>query len=126
MSTDTQRHLEEMGQVIVGEFSNFSVGQDGTVEGDFGRFVPVEKPAPLDTLVKAMRLAGLDTSEFKFQQYQVIVGNPFHGGRVDLRFPDQLAIKSWKYSGLHQLDLVLRSPFVCATEITTILKGRKE
>ncbi len=123
MTLEQQRFLQEMGEVVVSEFSAFSVGEDGVVEGQFGRFVPVREPAPLDNLVKALRLAGFEPSQFKFQQYQVIVANPYNGARVDLRFPDQLAIKGWQYQGLHQLDLVLRSPFVCAVEIRTATKG---
>jgi hypothetical protein len=69
-----------------------------------------------------MRLAGLDANGFKFQQYDVTAANPYHAAKVDLKFPAQLAVKSEKYRGLHQVDLVLRSPFVAAVEIQRAIR----
>ncbi len=119
------KHLQEMGQVIEAELSQFSIQEDGSVVGPFGKFVPVGAAEEIDLswLRKAIRLTGSDPAAFKFQQYHVIVGNPYHGGKVDLRFPDQIAVKGPYYQGLHQADLLERSPFVAAVEFKTY--GRK-
>lgn len=117
LSPERQRFLQEMGAVVVANFTDYNVELDGVVGGSFGKWTPMEQQEPLDTLFKIMRLAGLDPEEFKFQQYEVIAANPYHANRVDLKFPSQLVIKSVNYTGIHQLDLVLRSPFVAAVEI---------
>ena len=119
LSPERQRFLLEMGAVAMEGIAGVSLDQDGLVMGAYGKFVPREESqsAPLDRLFAAMRLVGLEPSEFRFQQYQVIAANPLHGAKVDLEFPDQLAIKGLRYQGLHQVDLVLRNPFVTATEI---------
>ncbi len=117
LSPERQLFLQEMGEVVASGFLGFSVDSDGTIGGGFGKWVPLEDQEPLDSLFKAMRLAGLDPARYKFQQYAVTAANPYHGAKVDLQFPSQLVIKGPGYTGLHQLDLVLRSPFVCAVEI---------
>jgi hypothetical protein len=117
LSPERQRFLLEMGTVAMEGFAGMSLESDGVVVGAHGKFIPREDQAPLERLFTAMRLVGLEPTEFKFQQYQVIAANPHHGGRVDLEFPDQLVIKGPKYQGMHQVDLVLRNPFVTATEI---------
>ena len=117
LSPERQRFLLEMGAVAMEGIAGMSLDNDGVVSGGHGKFIPLEEQAPLDRLFAAMRLVGLEPTEFKFQQYRVIVANPHRGGRVDLTFPDQLVIKGAKYQGMHQVDLVLKSPFVAATEI---------
>lgn len=118
-------NLQEMGAAVVANFPDYSVDENGVVSGSFGIWTPIKpKDAePLDTLFKIMRLAGLDPGEFQFQQYTVVAANPYHANRVDLKFPAQLVIKSSNYTGIHQLDLVLRSPFVCAVEISSAISG---
>jgi hypothetical protein len=125
LSPERQRHLLEMGAVAMEGIAGMSVDADGVVTGAYGKFIPREpnEEARLDRLFAAMRMVGLEPADFKFQQYRVVVGNPFHGGRVDLDFADQLAIKGLKYQGLHQVDLVLKSPFVAATEIKSYSKS---
>jgi len=117
LSPERQRFLLEMGTVAMEGIVGMSLDTDGNVVGAFGKFIPRENQEPMDRLYAAMRMVGLEPTEFKFQQYQVVVGNPRHGGRVDLDFPDQMVIKGLRYQGLHQVDLVLRNPFVTATEI---------
>ena len=125
LSPDRARFLQEMGDVVVAAFPDYAVEPDGVVDGSFGKWIPLEEQEPLDALFKTMRLAGLDPVGFQFQQYDVIAANPYHGNRVDLKFPSQLVIKSAYYNGIHQLDLVMRSPFVCAVEIQTGIKNRQ-
>ena len=117
LSPERRKFLQEMGEVVAERFAGFSVGADGVVEGDYGRWAPLEEQAPLDSLFAVMKRLGLAPAEYKFQQYGVTSANPFHGGSVDLKFPAQMAIKSKKYQGLHQVNLVLRNPFVTAVEI---------
>ena len=117
LSPERRKFLQEMGAVVAERFAGFSVGGDGVVEGDYGRWTPLEEQAPLDSLFAVMKRLGLDPTEYKFQQYEVTAANPFHGGSVDLKFPAQMVIKSRKYQGLHQLNLVLRNPFITAVEI---------
>ena len=119
LSPERRRFLLEMGIVAMDGFAGMSLDDDGVVVGAYGKFIPREptESAALDQLIAAMRLVGLEPAEFQFQQYRVVAANPLHGARVDLEFPDQLAVKGPKYQGLHQVDLVLRSPFVAATEI---------
>src|SRR5712692_7071549 len=123
LNPERLRFLEEMGTVIATVF-NTEVGPDGVVEGPYDRWTPLEEQQPLDGLLQAMRLAGLDSGGFKFQQYEVVAANPYHGGKVDLKFPSQLVIKSDSYKGIHQVDLVLRSPLVAATEIQSGIRRR--
>lgn len=117
LSPERRRFLQEIGTVLLNDSEGLSMDSDGVIFGSAGRWIPVEDQAPLDGLFAAMRMVGLNPAEFKFQQYDVIAANPFHGGRVDLKFPAQLAIKGDRYQGLHQVDLALRNPFVTATEI---------
>jgi hypothetical protein len=119
LSPERRRFLQEMGTVAMEGIIGMDVDSDGVVMGAYGKFVPREESeqVPLDRLFGAMRMVGLEPTEFKFQQYRIVVANPHHGLRVDLEFPDQLVIKGYRYQGLHQLDLVLKSPFVAATEI---------
>ena len=126
LSPERQRFLLEMGAVAMEGILGMSLDADGVVMGGYGKFVPREQSeqAPLDRLYAAMRMVGLDPTEFKFQQYQVVVANPHHGARVDLEFPDQLVIKGLRYQGMHQLDLVLRSPFVAATEVKSYSRSQ--
>ena len=117
LSWERRRHLLELGAVVVERFAGFSLGGDGVCEGAYGKWAPREEPAPLEALFAAMRLAGMDPGQFKFQQYDVMAANPLHGNRVDLKFPAQMVIKGEKYTGLHEVDLVLRSPFITVAEI---------
>lgn len=119
LSPERRRFLLEMGTVAMEGIIGMDLDSDGVVVGAYGKFIPREEgeQAPLDRLFAAMRMVGLEPTEFKFQQYRIVVANPHHGARVDLEFPDQLVIKGIKYQGLHQVDLVLKSPFVAATEI---------
>ena len=117
LSVERQKFLKETGAVVAARFAGFSVGTDGVVEGDYGRWTPLEEQAPMDNLFAVMKRLGLDPAEFTFQQYEVTAANPFHEGSVDLKFPAQMAIKSKNYQGLHQVNLVLRNPFVTAVEI---------
>lgn len=126
LSPERQRFLEEMGEIVAEGFGGFEVGPDGVIEGAYGKWIPLEEQEPLDVLFKTMRLAGLDPAGFKFQQYEVIVANPYHGLRIDLKFPSQLVIKGDYYEGIHQVNLVLRSPFVTATEIQSGIRQRRE
>jgi hypothetical protein len=125
LSPQRQQFLLDMGAVVVANFPDYDVDADGVVGGSFGKWIPIEEQEPLDTLFKTMRLAGLDPAEFQFQQYDVIAANPYHANRVDLKFPSQLVIKSVFYTGIHQLDLVLRSPFVTAIEIQSGIRRRQ-
>jgi hypothetical protein len=115
-----------MGAVAMEGIAGMNLDQDGVVAGAYGKFVPREESesAPLDRLFAAMRIVGLDPAEFRFQQYRVVAANPLHGAQVDLEFPDQLAIKGLRYQGLHQVDLVLRNPFVTATEIKSYSRSQ--
>ena len=126
LSPERRRFLQEMGAVVAEAFDGFTVDPDGLVEGVCGKWIPIEEQEPLDTLFRTMRLVGLDPGEFKFQQYEVIAANPYHGNRVDLKFPSQLVIKGPYYTGMHQLDLVQRSPFVAAVEIQGGTRRRLE
>lgn len=125
LSPDRARFLQEMGAVVVAAFPDYTVEETGVVDGTFGTWTPMEEQQPLDTLFKTMRLVGLDPQGFQFQQYEVIAANPYHGNRVDLKFPSQLVIRSAYYNGIHQLDLVMRSPFVTAVEIQTGIRNRQ-
>ncbi len=122
MTAEKMRFLQEMGQVVTRNFSGYSVGANGVVEGGFGKWEPVEDPTPMDELLLAMRLSGLDPGAFKFQQYEVTAANPLHGGKVDLKFGRQMAVKGPRYAGLHNVVLVARSPFVAAVEIANSLE----
>jgi hypothetical protein len=119
------RFLQEMGQVIAEGFAGWSVSEDGVAQGAFGKYIPKQDQEPLFELFKWFRWAGLDAAEFKFQQYEVVMANPYHGGKVDLKFPDQMVIKGPGYKGIHQVDLVLRSPWVTPVEIVNALKAEK-
>ena len=119
LSLERRMFLEEMGAIVASGFDGFEVQPNGVVEGTYGRWVPLEEQEPLDPLFKTMRLVGLDPAEFKFQQYEVWAANPYHGFRIDLKFPPQLVIKGQYYAAIHAVDLVLKSPFVAATEIQT-------
>jgi hypothetical protein len=123
LSPSKQQFLQQMGSVIAAEFEGFSIDVNGVVSGAFGKWIPIENAQPLDTLFKAMRLAGLDPNEFQYQQYQVLAANPYHGNAVDLEFPAQMVIKSYRYAGIHEVDLIMRNPFVTAIEIQTSLKN---
>ena len=122
LSPERQRFLLEMGTVAMEGISGVSLDVDGIITGAHGKFIPLEEQAPLDRLFAAMRMVGLDPTEFQFQQYKIIAANPFHCGKVDLEFPAQMVIKGPHYQGLHQVDLVLKSPFVAATEIKSYSK----
>lgn len=117
LSPERRGFLMEMGAVVMEDFPDFSVDSDGVVGSGWGKWIPIEEQAPLDELFAAMRMVGLDPLGFKFQQYRIIVPNPSHGLKLDLELPAQLVVKGDRYAGEHQLDLVLRSPFVAATEI---------
>jgi hypothetical protein len=116
LTPERQRFLQEMGQVVADAF-NLSVDENGVVQGATCTWTPLENQRPLDPLFTTMRMAGLEPSGFKFQQYDIIAANPYEGGRVDLPFPSQVVIKSDRYTGIHQVDLVFRNPFVTAVEI---------
>lgn len=113
--------LQQMGQVIIDNFFGAAVGPDGTVSGTYDRWVPMDDAPPLDTLYQTMKMVGLDPSGFQFQPYAVFVSSPYLESKGEVQFPAQLIIKSDRYRGIHELDLVLRNPFVTATEIHTIL-----
>ncbi len=125
LTPERAKFLEEMGAIIAEAF-NTEVHVDGVVEGPYDRWTPLEEQRPLDVLFKAMRLAGLEPEGFQFQQYEVVAANPYHGGKVDLKFPSQVVIKGASYRGIHQVDLVLRSPLVAATEIQGGIRRRQE
>ncbi len=118
LSVERQRFLLEMGTALMEvESGGGSIDSDGVVIGSAGKWVPVENPAPMEGLFQAMRLVGLDPTQHKFQQYHVMASNPYHGGRIDLPFPDQMVVKSDRYLGLHQVSLVVKHPMVAAVEI---------
>lgn len=78
--------------------------------------------ANLDSLRTALKAGGLLPENFDFLQLQVTAQIPTHehgGGTTPGAFPDQLAIveKMGRYSGIHQVDLVLKNPAVTVTEI---------
>ena len=114
---DRQQFLLEMGAVLLENSEALSLGSDGVVFGPSGKWTPRADLPDLSELLAALRMVGIDPTKFKFQVYEVVAANPFHGGAVNLNFPPQLVIKGDRYAGQHQLDLVLRSPFVAATEI---------
>ena len=116
-SEDRQQFLLEMGAVLLKNAEELSLGSDGVVMGPGGKWTPRADLPDLSELLAALRMVGIDPTRFKFQVYEVVAANPFHGGAVNLNFPAQLVIKGDRYAGQHQLDLVLRSPFVAATEI---------
>ena len=116
-SVERQQFLLEMGAVLLRDSEGLSLDSDGVVRGPGGRWTPRAELPDLSELHAALRMVGLDPARFKFQVYDVVAANPFHGGAINLNFPAQLVVKSDRYEGQHQLDLVLRSPFVAATEI---------
>jgi hypothetical protein len=117
LSLERQRFLLELGGVLLRDSEGLSMDSEGVVSGPGGKWTPREALPDLSELFAALRMVGLDPERFKFQVYDIVAANPFHGGAVNLRFPAQLVIKSDRYEGQHQLDLVLKSPFVAATEI---------
>jgi hypothetical protein len=115
-SLERRRFLMEMGQVVMAMYPGMGMDSNGVVSNAYGRYTPREAMPNLEELLAAMRMVGLEPRLFKFQAYDVTVANPFQGGHVTLQFPAQLVVKSDRYEGEHQLDLVLKSPEVAATE----------
>ena len=103
--------------------------ETGVIQFGSSAFVPVKPtasdPADLGKVKATFDLSGLDSTMFDFVQFMVRVRTPSkEHGTVPGNFPDQLAVieKTGRYSGIHQLDLVLDNPYITVTEVKNGIK----
>jgi hypothetical protein len=110
------------------------VDDDGHIRFGSTDFTPVwegdEGAADLTPLREAIDKGGMNNADFDFVQLHVLAQVPHKGAKKgdELgpgQFPDQLAVidKAGRYRGVHQLDLVLKTPVITVTEIQNGIKS---